>query len=218
MPPPELAQQTDEQLACQVQAGCVDSFDELDRRLRPRLLLVLNRRMQNRLDAEDLVQQTLLRVYEKIHLYDSQQKLSPWVFTIALRLAASHGRKRSVGTIQENMLLAEVDDRSPPPEKAAIAAEERDEIWAIADRVLKPDQWTALWLFYGEGHSIGEVAQSMERTRATVSVLLFRARQGLMPHLSTIAEVDERPVAKEATKQRLGLAKKSTPLVSGCKT
>jgi RNA polymerase sigma-70 factor (ECF subfamily) len=174
---------SDEQLAVRVQSGCAASFAALDQRLRPRLLHVLSRRLSTREDAEDVVQQTLLRVFEKIHLYDSRQRLSPWVFTIALRLAAQYVRRKQIPVTPESDNGHEYVDRARLPEDQASLREQRDHLWDLADKVLKPEQWTALWLFYGEEQSIKEVAQSLGRTKTSVSVLLFRARRTLLPHL-----------------------------------
>jgi RNA polymerase sigma-70 factor (ECF subfamily) len=190
---------SDEQLAERVQTGCAASFAELDRRFRPRLLHVLARRLSTREDAEDVVQQTLFRVFEKIHLYDSRQRLSPWVFTIGLRLAAQHGRRKQLPVNQENERQLDLTCPALGPEEQLERREERDHLWNVADRVLKPEQWTALWLFYGEEHSIKEVAQSLGRTKTSVSVLLFRARRTLLPHLKQFAkaECEDKALAKE---------------------
>ncbi len=185
-----LTDHTDERLAERVQAGCGESFAELDRRLRPRLLHVLTRRLPTQEDAEDVVQQTLLRVFEKIGLYDTRQRLSPWVFTIAVRLAAQQMRRKCLPMGQEAERQLELIDRTAAPDEQASRREERDNLWTVADRVLKTEQWTALWLFYGEEQSIPEVAQSLGRTKTSVSVLLFRARKILLPHLKKLFVTD----------------------------
>lgn len=181
-----MTDSTDEQLAERVQSGCAESFAELDRRLRPRLLHVLTRRLPTREDAEDVVQQTLLRVFEKIGLYDIRQRLSPWVFTIAVRLAAQQTRRKNLPMGQEAERQLELIDDTAAPDEQASRREERDNLWTLADRVLKTEQWTALWLFYGEEQSLKEVAQSLGRTKTSVSVLLFRARKMLLPHLKKL--------------------------------
>ncbi|GEM_PF-265623 len=186
-----LADSTDEQLAKRVQTGCAASFAELDRRLRPRLLHVLTRRLPTREDAEDVVQQTLLRVFEKIDLYDTHQRLSPWVFTIAVRLAAQQTRRKSLPMNQESERQLELIDRTAAPDEQASRREERDNLWTLADRVLKTEQWTALWLFYGEEQTIKEVAQTLGRTKTSVSVLLFRARKILLPHLQKLTVTEQ---------------------------
>jgi len=175
---------SDETLACRVQAGCADSFNELAGRLQPRLLFVLKRRLPHHADAEDIAQKTLLRAYEKIALYNSARKFSPWLFTIALRLAADYHRQPRLLTHSTENYAEAIADPTLTPEQQAIGAEAADDIWALAQRVLTTDQWTALWLLYGEGQSVKEIAAALGRTNVSVRVLLFRARKMLTPHLA----------------------------------
>jgi RNA polymerase sigma-70 factor (ECF subfamily) len=184
---------TDEQLACRMQAGCRESFAELDRRYRPRLLHVLSHRVPQRADAEDLVQQTMLRVFEKIHLYNPHRRWSPWVFTVAMRLAADHARRRQPPAANSEDLSRELVDSVSTPVEQLVAREQRNLLWQVAERIVSPEQWTALWLFYGEGLTLAEVAQALGRTRAGTSVLLFRARKTLLPHLRAFAESTDDP-------------------------
>ena len=179
---------SEEDLACRAQAGCQDSFNELAKRLQPRLLFLLRRRMQNESDAEDIAQKTLLRAYEKIHLYNTSRKFSPWLFTIAIRLATDHYRLRRLPTDPTGDAAATVIDPAPAPDQKAISSEHSADIWELAQRLLKPDQWTALWLLYGEGQSTREIATTLNRTTVSIRVLLYRARKTLTPHLKAYME------------------------------
>ncbi len=186
---------SDEDLARRVQDGCADSFNELVARLQPRLLFVLRRRLQHEADAEDVAQKTLLRAYEKIDLYDPTRKFSPWMFTIAFRLAADHYRQRKIPTEPTGESASAVADPQPTPAQQAINHEQSSGLWTLAHRHLNPDQWTALWLLYGEGQTVREIAQTLNRTNVSIRVLLYRARKTLAPHLAAYAEIDdEEPV------------------------
>ncbi len=192
---------SDEDLARRVQAGCADSFNELAARLRPRLLFVLRRRLRNEADAEDVAQKTLLRAYEKIDIYNPARKFTPWLFTIALRLATDHHRHRQriPHTQTPGESASAVADPQPTPAQQAIVQEQATDLWALAEKHLKPDQWTALWLLYGEGHTVKEVAQALGRTAVSVRVLLFRARKMLAPHLTKYTEAVDQKTTNIAT-------------------
>ncbi len=181
---------SEEDLACRARDGCADCFNELAKRLQPRLLFVLQRRVRDHADAEDLVQKTLLRAYEKISLYDPARKFSPWLFTIALRLAADHHRKSKLPT-ETGESTSALADPAPSPTQRAIQHEDASNIWVLAEGVLKPDQWSALWLLYGEGHSVREIAKTLRRTTVSVRVMLYRARKSLAPHLAAYTEITD---------------------------
>ncbi|NOZ41496.1 MAG: sigma-70 family RNA polymerase sigma factor [Planctomycetes bacterium] len=196
----DLQAASEEDLAGRVQGGCAESFAELVARLQPRLMFVLRRRLRNEADVEDVAQKTLFRAYEKIHLYDPTRKFSPWLFTIAIRLAADHYRQKKIATEPTGETASTIADPQPSPAQQAISREQSDDLWAVARRLLKPDQWTALWLLYGEGQTVREIASTLDRTSVSIRVLLYRARKKLTPHLAKYSEtVDKTIVDAEPT-------------------
>ena len=84
----------DEELARRAQKGSDDAFTELVLRYGGRLYAFLIQKNISSHDAEDLVQETFIKVYKNLHHYRSQSKFSPWIYTIATRLAVSWFRSR----------------------------------------------------------------------------------------------------------------------------
>jgi len=174
---------SEEALARRVQRGCIPSYEELDRRLRPRLVYLLTRRTGSREDAEDLAQQALMRAYQRIDRYDPGRRFRPWLFTIAVRLAIDAYRKRGIKSTSEGIERAV--DPGPGPAEIVSRRDGQRRLWALADRVLDPTQRTALWLHYGEQLKAKEIANTLGITAVHVRVLLYRARRTLMTHLDT---------------------------------
>jgi len=85
---------TDEQLIAQFQAGDDKAFVELVDRYKDRLVNFVYRFLHDMTDAEDLVQETFLKVYKNKHAYREIAKFSTWIYTIAGNLARSELRKR----------------------------------------------------------------------------------------------------------------------------
>ncbi|MEM7626011.1 MAG: sigma-70 family RNA polymerase sigma factor [Planctomycetota bacterium] len=174
--------ESDEDLAARVQGGCVRSYEQLDRRYRARLVHLLRKRVGREADAEDLAQATLWTAYEKIDRYDPSRKFSTWLFTIGTRKAIDLGRARQRRGEAGGESTAALADEQPGPMQRAIRAEESDPtrdggIWQVADEVLKPTQWTALWLAYGEDQTPAEIAAALNVSRVSVRVMLHRARK-----------------------------------------
>ncbi len=71
------------------------AFGELVRRYDGRLLNFVYRTIGDRERAQDLVQETFVRVYRHLHRFDQSKKFSTWVYTIAGNLAKNELRNRS---------------------------------------------------------------------------------------------------------------------------
>jgi RNA polymerase sigma factor (sigma-70 family) len=89
-----LQELTDEQVMAELQNGVVQAFDVIVYRFKDRIHNFLFRYTHNHEDAEDLVQETFLRVYRSRFSYQPIAKLSTWIFTIALNLAKSMYKKK----------------------------------------------------------------------------------------------------------------------------
>ena len=71
------------------------AFNELVSRYHVRLLNFIHRTIGDRERAEDLVQETFVRVYRHLHRFDQSKKFSTWAYTIAGNLAKNELRNRS---------------------------------------------------------------------------------------------------------------------------
>ncbi len=172
-----------EALAREAQAGSHDAYGALVTRYEHRLFSFLLRRVGNRDDAAELAQETFVRAFSSLPRYDPERRFSTWLYTIAVRLAASHYRDRSRrpsisehidGTSFDRGVGAGLDTR-----------EDASRVWALARTLLSVEQQTALWLRYVEDLAIPEIAHVMNRPVVWVRVALFRARQRLAEALGT---------------------------------
>ncbi len=71
------------------------AFNELVERYQSRLLNFVYRTTGDRERAEDLVQETFIRIYRHLHRFDQSKKFSTWAYTIASNLAKNELRNRS---------------------------------------------------------------------------------------------------------------------------
>lgn len=96
MPGPKVEQRdrSDEELLHDVAHGDLRAFDVIVRRYRDRLLNFVFRFLGDRETAEDVVQETFLRVFQKCKEYHPSARFSTWIFTIAGNLAKSELRRR----------------------------------------------------------------------------------------------------------------------------
>jgi len=81
--------------------GDPDAFDALLARYQNRLYRYLVRLTANPAVAEDLFQETWLKVITRIHRYDERRPFEPWLFSVARNLAIDHLRKASPESLDE---------------------------------------------------------------------------------------------------------------------
>ena len=191
-----LGTSSDEDLARDARAGSLASFDELARRVQGPLVAFLARRFPSRRDAEDVAQEALVRSWQALPTYREGMRFRTWLFTIAYRLAVSHGRREvAMVAVPDGM-----GDRRDDPAETIARRERGERVWATARTVLSEEQVSALWLFYVEELPAGEVARVLGRSWVSVKTMLHRARRKLEPHLA--AEIDDDDVRGAASRRR----------------
>ncbi len=145
-------------------------------RFAPRLFAFLLRRVGSREDAEDLTQETFVRAWRRLETYKPHLRFSTWLFTIAVRLAAAHyRRRRPSGALDPDSS----DGRARAVHEHAAEQEHRAGLWRVAEETLSPDQFSAVWLRYVEDAAVEDIARILGKSRVGVRVTLFRAREKL---------------------------------------
>jgi RNA polymerase sigma-70 factor (ECF subfamily) len=90
----ETEKDIDFRLMRAIQNGDMVAFNELVDRYKDRLLNVIGRMLSSREEAEDVVQETFVRVYQHRQSFNFKHCLSTWIYTIGLNLARNELRKR----------------------------------------------------------------------------------------------------------------------------
>ena len=85
---------TDEELIARFQEGDEQAYVELVNRFRNRLMSFIYRYVNDMEQAEDIVQDALIKLYTHKHYYKNIAKFSTWIYTIAANLAKTELRKR----------------------------------------------------------------------------------------------------------------------------
>ncbi len=109
----ELRDFRDEDLIVMVQEGQKKPFDELVARYKGRLFSFILRMVKDPTLAEELTQETLIRVYIHAAKYREIAKFSTWVFTIATNLVRNKMRQRSRRPRVISLNPAPLDDEMP---------------------------------------------------------------------------------------------------------
>src|SRR5437667_12733627 len=97
--PGNLTGASDQQVVAWAKQGYETAFRELVRRYERPLFSLLYRMVRDRALAEELAQETFIKVLNGIGSYNPQFKFSSWISKIATNAAIDHPRKRERGTL-----------------------------------------------------------------------------------------------------------------------
>jgi RNA polymerase sigma-70 factor (ECF subfamily) len=172
-------------------AGHDAALNDLMERHATPVFRFLCRLLNNEDDANDLAQETFVRVFQARDRFDTTKKFSTWLFTIAANLARNQIRWRirhpnvsleaeSVGT--EQSLAEQLPASTPTPKETVLTAERAAAIRAAVND-LPEDLRTAIVLCVWEDLSQAEAATILATSPKAIESRLYRARQRLREQL-----------------------------------
>lgn len=189
----------DAALVSEARAGNHNAFDELCRRYSSRLMGSIRRVLQDRWDAEDVLQDTLLSAFTHLKSFQGRSSFSTWMTRIAINAALSRlgkGRGTAVsideaGEETELTLSSVLKDGALDAEQQLIHAQQ-DELLAKAIAQLPPSLRSVLELRIRDGYSGKQIAETMGISEAAVKARLSRAYVLLRERQSSRAATERR--------------------------
>jgi len=138
----------------------------------------------NPADAADAAQETFIRFFRRIALYDSRRPLRPYLLKIAANCSRTLVARRRLQPESVDVLPLEAPapDIERPDRKASAEERRHSIIQQIAE--LPPVMQQVCRLFYVGGCSCREIADVLGMTETAVKTALHRARKRLAPALA----------------------------------
>ena len=183
----EVHLQRDVELVSAVLAGSEWAFADIHRLYAHSLYRTIFTITKNHEDAEDVLQETMLRAYLALDSFEGRSKLISWLTRIAINSALMTLRKRRVrheahfealGEVAEETSALELRDSRPNPEEACLQLERRCSVLYSVNK-LEPPLRAVIQLYMSKDGSMKELAQSLDVTVAAVKAKLHRARRRL---------------------------------------
>ena len=143
--------------------------------------LYLNSIVNNMCLADDIVQETFVKLAIKKPPFRGKCSFKTWLFTIARNCAIDHLRKDqkiSDLSLDEHLVISDVTDT----EKEYFKEEQKKELYRAMKR-LNPEYYQVLYLMYFEDLDTSDIARIMHKAKRQVSDLIFRARKSLRSEL-----------------------------------
>jgi RNA polymerase sigma-70 factor (ECF subfamily) len=167
---------SDVQMISQVAGGDRHAFEALYRSYFPRLTRFLNAMTRSVQLIEEIVNDTMLVVWQRAHRFDGTSKVSTWIFAIAYRTAckAIKGLDEPVD-IDPDLFQG---DAGYEPEHELNLQQLRRAIGAALDDLPAPHR-TVVQLTYHHDMGYAEIAEIMDCPVNTVKTRMFYARRRL---------------------------------------
>ena len=185
--------ETDEKkLIERASGGDPSAFNRLMAQHENRMYAVALRMCANREDAQDCLQEAMLRVYRAIGSFKGQSTFSTWAYHITMNTCLDELRRKK--NRQNTSLDNLVDmgwsptDGGAGPEKQALMREMREKMHG-AIRELPDDMRAAVVLRDIQGFSYDEIAQMLEINVGTIKSRISRGREKLREKLKEYSEL-----------------------------
>jgi len=195
----DLAAASDQQIVVWAQDGAETAFRELVRRYQRPVFSLIYRMVRDREIAEDLAQETFIKVLNAIDSYRPEHKFSSWIFKIANNAAIDHLRRREPDLLS----LDGAPDAVSPERQGATALQVRDlgespldelqarELGSYIETAiarLRPEYRACIMLRHVEGRPYEEIAGILDLPLGTVKTYIHRARAELRELLGPLRD------------------------------
>ncbi len=176
----DKTEETDRDWVVRTLEGDQEAFEAIVRNYQRRVYAVALRMTRQHEVADDIVQETFLRAYTRLHRFELGRPLAPWLTRIAVNLAINHltsrvKREQPLEDEKSGDRIRVADENSPNPLKSLLSAEFARAL-TLAVEKLPPEQKAVFVLRVNEEMCYDEIAESLGISAGTVMSRLYRAR------------------------------------------
>ena len=166
----------------QIQNGNQSAFEEFYKLTSSKAYFIALKLTQNEHDAEDILQESYIKVLEKINEIDTTKNITSWLFRIVSNKSKDllRSRNRLVFDGEEESVFDDIPEEKAEfcPEVNLNQEELRLEVMAAIDELTDEKRACIMMMYFGD-MSVREIAKSIEVPESTVKNRLFTARKAL---------------------------------------
>jgi RNA polymerase sigma-70 factor (ECF subfamily) len=185
---PETDAVADEVLVREILDGRPEAFDLLYKRYIKRVYSFVDRRLHNRADTEETVQEVFIAVFNALESFRGEAAFAAWVLGIARHTIANRFKKKRHPTIPLEAhdeasvvdLLIPTITRGTTPLEDYEARERIERLEVAAAESLSAEQRELFELHHLEHRSISDIASHLHKSEDSVKSNLYRARKALL--------------------------------------
>ena len=175
-------------LIAKVCQGDEAAFETLYERYLPRVYQFVNKRVSNRADTEEIVQEVFINVFSSIGSFRGEAPFAAWVLGLTRRTIANRFKKKRHATVplttheeSETIdLTIPTLRREPTPYDHYECGERIAQLESTAARHLTIEQRQLFEMHHLQHQPIHEIARELDKTEDSVKSNLYRARRVLL--------------------------------------
>jgi RNA polymerase sigma-70 factor (ECF subfamily) len=183
----------EKRLVLRAKRGDRDAFAELVDIYKDKIYQLAYRMTGNRQEAEDIAQETFLRVYANFHTYDDHFKFSTWIYRIATNLCIDRGRKKKPHFSLDEQAegtdgldwYSRLKSQEQTPEEEVVSQELQTTVQRAISQ-LSPKYRSIMILRYIEDLTLQEISEVLKLPVTTIKTRIHRGREALRAKLRTL--------------------------------
>ena len=183
-------------IVAKVKNGNTDAFRLLVEEYQHLAFTISYNIVKNRQDAEEVVQDSFIKVFNKIAQFKEESKFSSWLFKIVYNTSLSRIRKKQLDTftLEHDDYSTEFGTESHNGWNQMVLNDQKKYIQIALDRLPEKDK-IVLTLFYLADESLSDIAKITDEKQGAIKARLHRARTKVYDELNNLLQVELKELA-----------------------
>ena len=161
-----------------VRKGNVSAFSVLVERYQDMVYSLALKLLKNSGDAEEMAQDTFIKAFQKLDMYEGKSKFSTWLYSITYNACISELRKRRIQfSSLEEQRFSDQDEMKIHSYFSENKKEDQEKYLNLALNKLPEDDQVLVTLYYYENQSMDDISAITGLTVSNIKVKIHRARK-----------------------------------------
>jgi RNA polymerase sigma-70 factor (ECF subfamily) len=161
-----------------VRKGNVTAFSVLIEKYQNMVYSLALKLLKNTEDAEEMAQDTFIKAFQKLDMYEGKSKFSTWLYSITYNACISELRKRRIQfSSLEEQRFSDQDEMKMNSYLSETKKEDQEKYLNLALSKLPEDDQVLVTLYYYENQSMDDISIITGLTVSNIKVKIHRARK-----------------------------------------
>jgi len=161
-----------------VRKGNVSAFSYLVEKYQNMVYSLALKLLKNTEDAEEMAQDTFIKAFQKLDMYEGKSKFSTWLYSITYNACISELRKRRIQfSSLEEQRFSDQDEMKMNSYLSETKKEDQEKYLNMALGKLPEDDQVLVTLYYYENQSMDDISLITGLTVSNIKVKIHRARK-----------------------------------------